>query len=91
MSKHRPEPILGVGPQGPRHKQPSPLQPLHVEPQGPRHKEPPQIAEPMVRFHAQDSRMPQPPAAVEPGKGAIPIDFDRGPVIPEPVPFRPAR
>jgi hypothetical protein len=29
---------------------------------------------PSHRFNVDDARMPQPPAAIEPGKGAVPVD-----------------
>jgi hypothetical protein len=32
------------------------------------------VVQPSHRFNVDDARMPQPPAAIEPGKGAVPVN-----------------
>lgn len=63
-----------LGPQGPRDKHASPVHAPRHEPQGPAHREPSPVALPDHRFVARDSKMPQPAAAVQPGKGSIPVE-----------------
>jgi hypothetical protein len=37
-------------------------------------RQPSPVVAPGHRFNVDDARMPQPPAAIEPGKGAVPVD-----------------
>lgn len=76
MSKHDSRPVKppSFGPQGPRDKHESPVHAPRHELQGPAKREPSPVKLPDHRFVAKDSKMPQPPAAREPGKGSIPIE-----------------
>lgn len=59
--------------QGARRKDRGPELPLGCKPQGPAKRDPSPVRLPDHRFSAKDSKMPQPPSAVEPGKGSIPV------------------